>query len=220
MNILFIGNSYTYYNDMPSMFERLAKDNGKNITVHSITYGGRKLLDYTNNEDAVTVSLDKLLKEEKFDICFIQEQSVLPAADFDGFAEGLDCVIGKLKGKAGELILYATWGRKSGSSELEERGWTTESMTRLLTEAYRKGADMHRARVSPVGSNFLYISENHPELELYDKDMSHPSYHGSCLAALTHYHTAFNVFPGKTDALSLNDTELAALKEAVCRAER
>ena len=27
MNVLFIGNSYTYYNNMPVLFERLAREN-------------------------------------------------------------------------------------------------------------------------------------------------------------------------------------------------
>ena len=112
MNVLFIGNSYTYYNDMPKLFERLAVRNDKNITVHSITKGGRKLSSYADNEDPITIALDTLLSEQKFDICFVQEQSLLPATDFDHFVEGLDRVISKVRGNADRFILYATWGRK------------------------------------------------------------------------------------------------------------
>ena len=42
MNILFIGNSYTYYNNMPKMLEALAKENGKKLCVNAVTKGGRK----------------------------------------------------------------------------------------------------------------------------------------------------------------------------------
>ena len=41
MNILFIGNSYTYYNDMPAIFQALARDNGKDVNTYAVTKGAR-----------------------------------------------------------------------------------------------------------------------------------------------------------------------------------
>ena len=55
MKILFIGNSYTYYNHMPEIFERLARENGKEVQVFSVTCGGHKLYEY--------VDYEKLMKE-------------------------------------------------------------------------------------------------------------------------------------------------------------
>ncbi len=217
MNILFIGNSYTYYNDMPSLFEKLANSNQKNITVWSVTEGGRKLISFADPADSVTAALDTLLTEQKFDTCFIQEQSILPASDYNRFISGLDCVISKLRNRADHITLYATWGRKSGSADLTQRNWTTESMTALLSDAYRNAANLYDACVSPVGSNFLYVTQTHPEIDLYDEDCSHPSYQGSCLAALTHYYTVFGNFPQNTATLSLSDAELSAFKSAICR---
>ena len=217
MNVLFIGNSYTYFSDMPRLFEKLAVSNQKNVTVRSITKGGRRLEQFADAADPVTAELDQLLAEEVFDVCFIQEQSVLPAVDFERFADGLGCVVGKVGSRAGKFILYATWGRKAGCDVLAEHGWTTESMTHILSDAYQKAAALYGAGVSQVGRNFLYITENHPQIDLYNKDLSHPSYLGSCLAALTHYHAVFNEFPARTEVLSLNDGEIAAFKAAVCR---
>lgn len=214
MNILFIGNSYTFYNDMPKIFEQLAIRNGKDVTVHSVTKGSRKLCHYIDDQDPITITLDTLLSEQKFDICFIQENSVLPAIDFDEFIRGLDCVVNKLKGRAERLLLYVTWGRKSGSKKLIEHNWTTESMAGLISEAYHKAADLYGAGLSPVGSRFLYITQNHPEINLYNDDLTHPSYPGSCLAALTHYHTLFGELPEHTDTLALSDDEISSFKEA------
>ena len=216
MNVLFIGNSYTYYNDMPSIFEKLAGSNGKQVSVCSVTKGGRRLLQY-REPDSTTSELDELLAQKTFDICFIQEQSVLPAKDFEAFLSGLDCVVGKVKSKADRLILYATWGRKSGSSTLAENNWTTESMNQKLSEAYRKAAGLYDAQVSPAGDRFLCITQHDPEINLYQDDLSHPSYQGSCLAALTHYHTVFGEFPNQTGSLALSDAELSAFKAAICR---
>lgn len=216
MNILFIGNSYTYYNDMPALFEQLAISNQKDVTVYSVTKGGRKLLDYTA-ADETSIALDTLLAEHTFDVCFIQEQSVLPAANYNDFISGLDYVVNKVRDRVDQLFLYATWGRKYGSSTLAEYNWTTETMTHLLSNAYQKAAKLHGACSSPVGNNFLYITQKHPKINLYHEDGSHPSYLGSCLVALSHYYTVFRDFPKDTEMLTLSDAERSAFRAAVCR---
>ena len=77
MNILFIGNSYTYVNDMPKLFETIAKDNGKDVNVFSVTKGGHKLHLYARENNEYTQKIDSLISENLFDICFFQEQSCL-----------------------------------------------------------------------------------------------------------------------------------------------
>ena len=212
MNILFIGNSYTFYNDMPAIFQSLAAENGNSVTVHSVTAGGRRLERYLNPEDPITARLDDLLKTQTFDVCFIQEQSLLPVSDYDRFLTGLECVVGKVRNRAERLILYVTWGRKTGSSQLEQLQLTSEAMALKLAQAYQNGAAIHGAEQSPVGMNFLKITQNHPEIDLYDKDLSHPSYTGSCLIALTHYYALFGQFPTNTATLSLSQDTISAFK--------
>ena len=219
-NILFIGNSYTYFNDMPQIFEQLARENAKDVFVSSVTKGGRKLIAYEDPLDPITQKLDVLLKDHKYDVCFIQEQSVLPAIDFDLFIRGVDCVFDKVKEHAERLFLYATWGRKSGSETLSKYGWTTETMTRLLADAYGKAAEHIGAEISPVGMNFLKATEVYPEINLHNDDLSHPSYRGSCLAALTHYQTVFCEFPANTDALNLSEEEISAFRLILCDQEK
>ena len=43
MKILFIGNSYTYFNDMPGLFEKECEKNGVTADVDSVTAGGYRL---------------------------------------------------------------------------------------------------------------------------------------------------------------------------------
>ena len=71
MNILFIGNSYTYYNDMPAIFQTLARDNGKDVTATAVTKGGRMLVAYKNPYDATTEKLVAALQQH-YDICILQ----------------------------------------------------------------------------------------------------------------------------------------------------
>jgi hypothetical protein len=55
-----------------------------------------------------------------------------------------------------------------------------------------------------VGLCFAKAVETTPEIDLYDPDKSHPSYAGSCVAALCHYKTVFGEMPADLSALKLD----------------
>ena len=74
LRLLFIGNSYTYYNDLPQMVYEIAKTQKKKLAVRSITKGGERLRGHLKNE-----KLRKALTEEKWDFVVLQEQSSDPA---------------------------------------------------------------------------------------------------------------------------------------------
>ena len=216
MNVLFVGNSYTYYNDLDQIFQQLARDNGRQVDAYRVTKGGRRLYTYKDAADAITQQLENVLRQRHYDACFIQEQSLLPARDYESFLSGLTHVVEMVGDRADKLYLYATWGRKQGSKALEENGWTPQSMTALLADAYARAARQIGATVSPVGENFLKVISGHPEIDLHTEDLSHPSYAGSCLAALTHYHTLFGEFPENTGALALDANVMEIFRAAVC----
>ena len=203
MKILFIGNSYTYYNDMPQMLEKTAKNNGKDIQVYSVTKGGRKLIEHISATDEYSRKLDELVDNHHFNICFIQEQSHLPISNNSLFTEGILAIAEKVKKSANKIILYSTWGRKDGSPTLEEYNWTNKSMSFALAKAYKNASKLIKADVSYVGLNFYDIYCNRKDINLYNDDLTNPSYEGSCLAMLTHYMKIFNEFPQKTENLSL-----------------
>ena len=51
-SILFIGNSMTYYHDMPTaIFEKMAASAGFDVTVRSVTAGGRFLWEHLSLDD-------------------------------------------------------------------------------------------------------------------------------------------------------------------------
>ena len=220
MNILFIGNSYTYFHDLPEIFAGLCAANGHNVRVDSVTAGGRELHECLNvfrndlkTDDPLARRIAELLEEVEYDVLFLQEQSCLPYHNPELFfagAVGLSSIIG-----AWRTILYATWGRMDGSEDLDYFGWTRASMTKGLYDSYCKAAELVHGEVSPVGLCFAEIVDNHPEIDLYDPDKSHPSYVGSCLAALCHYKTVFGEMPGDLSPLKLDEATLTRLSEAV-----
>ena len=68
MKILFIGNSYTYFNDMPTLFSRLCGCNGKQAQVFSVTKGGRKLHENLDSADQTTRELDAVVQQNPMDV--------------------------------------------------------------------------------------------------------------------------------------------------------
>ena len=220
MNILFIGNSYTYFSDLPTLFANLCRANGQDVRVDSVTCGGRKLyenLDMFGNDlnpdDEYAKKIAELIDEVEYDVLFLQEQSCLPILNPTAFfagVVGLSAIIG-----AWRTVLYATWGRADGSDTLTHYGWTRESMTEGLYQSYCQAAEYAHAEVSPVGLCFAEIVEKHPEVDLYDPDKSHPSYAGSCVAALCHYKTVFGEMPSDLSALALDGEVVAKLATVV-----
>lgn len=220
MNVLFIGNSYTFYNDLPALFSALCRANGHDVRVDSVTCGGRRLYENLNEfcndfnpDDEYSKRLSELMEEVEYDVLFLQEQSCLPILNpqmFFAGVVGLSTVIG-----AWRTVLYATWGRADGSDTLAHYGWTRASMTEGLDEAYRTAATFAHAEVSPVGLCFAACTEACPDMDLYDPDKSHPSYAGSCVAALCHYKTVFGEMPTELSALNLDGDALAELARVV-----
>ena len=220
MNILFIGNSYTYFFDLPTLFADLCRANGHDIRVDSVTAGGRELHEcltefYSdlNVGDPLGKKISELLEEVEYDVLILQEQSCLPYHNPELFfagAVGLSTIIG-----AWRTILYATWGRMDGSEDLDYFGWTRLSMTKGLYDSYCHAAALVHGEVSPVGLCFAKAVETIPEIDLYDPDKSHPSYAGSCVAALCHYKTVFGEMPADLSALKLDSEAVAKLMAIV-----
>ena len=218
MKILFIGNSYTYFNDMPTLFSRLCGCNGKQAQVFSVTKGGRKLHENLDSADQTTRELEAVVQQNPMDVVILQEHSVLPITDFDRFSANIKSLMEKI-GPA-RYVLYQTWARKAGAEFLQEHKLTPRTMAVKLKEAYAKVADITGADLAPVGQCFLAVSETHPEINLYDPDLTHPSYAGSCLSAMTHYRTVFGEMPTDLSCFDLPEETKQVFLEtvmAVCR---
>lgn len=213
MKILFVGNSYTFFSDMPSIFSELLAENGREAQVNSVTKGGRRLFENLDTEDEKHKEIVRLASENEYDVLFLQEHSQLPALDEAKFFEGVKGVMELVKAK--KTVFYATWGRKEGSPVLAERGWTSRGMFDLITSAYKRASEHFGTGMSRVGDCFLYLTENNPELPIYKDDKSHPSYIGSCVAAIAHYKTLFGELPMSCSACKIAPAELEKVKTAV-----
>ena len=198
--VLFLGNSYTYYNSMPQIIEDLALSNGDSLNWSMEAPGGVYLSDHLNSQ----TSLNQIKKGD-WDYVVLQEQSqALTLPDYQiGFTLNaifkLDSLINS-HNSCVETMYYMTWGRKNGDPVFYRiySGYTDstyEYMDSLLRARYLRVADTNQAEVSPVGALWRYLRLNHPNIELYAADESHPSLAGTYAAACSFYTTIFRKDP-------------------------
>lgn len=217
-NVLFLGNSYTYVNNLPTTLVALAASAGDQLSVDMSAPGGYTLQGHSTN----SVSLDKI-KLGGWDYVVLQEQSQLPSfPDFQvesqvfPYAQDLDSVINEYN-ECGETMFFMTWGRKNGDAS-NCANWppvcTYEGMDSLLYLRYMMMAEMNNAVVSPVGAVWRKIRTDFPGMELYSSDESHPSATGTYAAACCFYSAIFQKDPTLiTDDYGITAQDAAAIRQ-------
>ncbi len=197
MKILFIGNSYTYFNDMPNVqFPKIAQACGVPAETEMIVHGDWYLDRFANPEDEMGREVRRAFSENRYDFVVLQEYSVIPACDPARFFDGARDLCALARENGAKVLFYSTWARKDGHETYGITNWTHETMTYRLAASYRAIADELSADAAYAGLAFRNVYVNHPELELYNvNDLNHPSEKGSLLAAMV----LFEKITGKTD---------------------
>ncbi len=210
LNILFIGNSYTFYTDYnydkPNReiekttfmkFKQVANAANIDVRVDSVTTGGYSLLQHadSSNPDGAKVE-EKLSNKGFYDLVFMQEQSMNPSIKRELFYDGVRAVYEKVQKSGAKGILYETWGRNSNSPDLARYEMSNESHTQKNIAAYQAIADELHLPVCHVGTAFYDVYTNYSNIiNLYDADNYHPSDYGTYLIAYVFYATVFGRSP-------------------------
>lgn len=183
-SILFIGNSYTYYHNMPEqIFAPMAAARGYDFDVRAVTHGGYKLSWFADSENEEGKRLRSVVDGRYFDCIVLQDHSLSTILNPGEFFGGIRSLKQLLEDKTDRFVLYATWGRKPGCETLEELGMTNEEMTRHIAEMYDEAGTRFGMTVAHVGKAFAAYTREHPKAELYFTDLHHSSILGSTIAA-------------------------------------
>lgn len=183
MRILFIGNSFTYFNDMPKTVDAMLKRTYPDAVVESVTKGGYFLSRHLDDDDALC-GLAKAKLSESWDYVILQEQSFCPVGDNERFMRGVLGLSELIKPTGAKILMYSTWAYRNGSEKLEKTGLGYEEMKDMLLSAYTKAAIAVGGDVVDVGNLFYGIMKEHPECDLLkDTDNYHPSALGSLAIA-------------------------------------
>ena len=183
MKVLFIGNSFTYFNDMPNTVEAMLKRTHPDVVVEKVTKGGYYLSQHLDEDDALC-GLAKSKLSEKWDYVILQEQSFCPIGDNERFMRGVLGLYELIKPTGARILMYSTWAYRDGSEKLEKTGLCYEEMKDKLLSAYTEAARAVGGDIVDVGNLFYGIMKEHPECDLLkDTDNYHPSALGSLAIA-------------------------------------
>ena len=182
--VLFIGNSYVYYNNLPELVEAIAAElDGPLLQTEAHTHGGFTLQAHLDDGH-----VEELLKRgdpdgEPWTAVILQEQSSLGGrgrngvlAEPDEFFAAVVQLDSLIDAAGSEVHLYMTWAKER-----------IPGQTDALARAYTDAGEMTGASVAPVGLAWARVRKERPDLGLYQSDGSHPSELGSYLAACVIY---------------------------------
>ncbi len=166
LRLLFIGNSHTYYNDLPFLVRRLAENDGFGCEVAMLAHPDWYLAQHAEEPE---VRFNILFG--RYDYVVLQEHGHPFAAeeDYRTAARALNALIRE----AGSIpVIYGGWAKKS---EPERQAYMNTVNRRIAAEI--------GALPAPVGEEWQTYRESRPELELYAEDGGHASPEGSAFAA-------------------------------------
>ena len=216
IRILYIGNSYTYYHDLPQMVQsivaNIAQDFRMEISYKAYTPGGCTFKRHLQQPEEMAA-----IREGHWDYVVLQEQSSLPAMPTEvvqhetyPYARQLDSLV-HVHNPQARVIFYMTWGHKDGCQETPD-GYplisTYQGMQTRLITSYLEMTYQNDAWCAPVGMVWQRVRKERPYQTLYWPDRSHPSVLGTYIAANTIFTTFFQK-PYQTTFTAGLDTELA-----------
>lgn len=174
-NILFIGNSLTYTNDLPALVKEEAKKNGKMVKTKMIAYPNYGLEDHWNDG-----KVQKLIKKNKYNFVIIQQG---PSSQKYGrtslleFGKALQNICDPSNTK---LVYFMVWPSRQYYQ-------TFDGVIKNHTDA----AEKNKALLCPVGKIWKTYIDKTNDFSYYSIDGFHPSLKGSKVAAKVIVKTLF-----------------------------
>ena len=196
ISVLFLGNSMTYWNDMPAMTQEIAKGESRPIRADSVTMGGASLdmLWYG------TKALEALWLDH-WDYVVVQERSgSAPHDRGELFHKFLGMFANEIRRSGAQPLLYMTW--------LPERAEANEKL-------FRAAAARARVKLVPAGIAFTELTKT--GMDLYD-DGTHPNVAGSYVVACAVFSTIYGKPAPATRPVKVMPDVAASIRGTVWRA--
>ena len=172
--ILFVGNSFTYYWNLPSIVESMAEEKGLFLDIHQSTAGGATLKQHWNGDKDLNTKA--LIENGSFTIVVLQDYSSNPLIKPEESKEYFNRFIQLVKSNQGKGVIYGTWMFPAISQKKYEG---VDPVQHALQPVYNKTG----STIAPVGTAFRLFQKQHPEIPIFTSDNKHPSAVGSYLAA-------------------------------------
>ena len=166
LNILFIGNSHTYFNDLPLLVKRRAEDEDFLCRVTMLAHPNWFLSQHAEEPEACFNIL-----YGNYDYVILQEHAH-PLSPEEEFLKAARTLTGLIREAGSTPLLYECWAKKK-EPEMQDK----------MNAIHRRIANQTGALLAPVGENWQSYMKSRPDLEMYAEDGQHASPAGSDFAA-------------------------------------
>lgn len=171
VNVLFVGNSLTYSNNLPEIVKQVAICDSVELNYKMLALPNYAVEDHLRDGHVVSE-----IKSGKYDFVIVQQG---PSSQQEGrmmlLNDGLKlaklCAENKTR-----LAFFTVWPAKERFGDFPR-----------VLETYQLAADSTKSILCPAGNAWLKVWDANPEIMLYSVDNFHPSYRGSLLAAIVIY---------------------------------
>ncbi|SUZ49093.1 uncharacterized protein METZ01_LOCUS1947 [marine metagenome] len=170
IKILFVGNSFTFFWNMPQLVSAMAESQGVSINSYQSTVSGSSLEQHWKGEKGSLTR--KKIDENNWDYVVLSDHSLKTIDAPEKFREYGKKFIDLVRSKGAEPIFMITWSYKDNPS-----------MQKIISKEYIKLANDFNVKVFPVGPIWDAIRKDNSNIDLYF-DNKHPSSAGSYLIAL------------------------------------
>ncbi len=193
LNVLFIGNSFTRFNNLPRMVRKLldADEVGPPARVRRATRSGATLRRLWRTRE-----VRHRIAEGGYTHVVIQGHSLRPVrrpGEIREYARRFDEVIDDI---GAQTVLYNTWARSRHSEDVPEELADPAAMQQRVDNVYQLMAEDLDAKLAPVGQAFTLANDEAPRIRLRRGDGIHPTPNGTYLAACVFY----RVLTGRTSS--------------------
>lgn len=213
VRVLFLGNSYTYVNNLPTVFQDLAHAAGRNVETGTVANGGETLAQHAASADSLAA-----IHGSSWQYVVLQEQSELPAITSAWQTEmfpAAETLVASIRATGATPILLETWAHRDG---LPGQWLDYAAMQAAITGGYQRLGATLGVAVAPVGQAWQTVLREDPTIALWQADGSHPSPAGTYLAACVLYARIFDASPvGIADTAGLSTDVAHALQVAAAQ---
>ena len=166
LRLLFIGNSHTYYNNMPVLVKGRFDDTDYDCEVTMLAHPGWFLEQHVEDPEAKFNIL-----YGNYDYVILQEHAH-PFGPVNKFFDAVRTLTSWVKEAGSTPVIYLTWARK-----------VEPEAQKQMTKAHLQIAEETGALIAHVGDNWWDYQRSFPKLEMYAEDGEHASPEGSDFAA-------------------------------------
>lgn len=184
LNILFVGNSYTYFNNLPQLVSIISDSTKTKLVTKKSTIGGAQLREHWLGER--NLKTKEMIKDGEFDIVVLQEYSMGAMDEPDNTKKYLRLFSDYIKENNAKPYFYLTWAREKAPQYQD-----------TINTIFMEAASDSEALIVPAGKAWARAKELRPTIELYDPDGSHPSELGTFLSACVFVATLTNEIPSQ-----------------------